>query len=103
MRPIPGTSMPLSRDGKQPRRRRLCLAVAALIAAGYGLTLAIFYPGIMTFDAKFVYGYIARGELGDWQSPVMTVLWGVIDPIAPGPGSMFLLTATSYWPGFCLP
>ena len=68
--------MPLSPDRKQPMRRRLYLAVAALIAAGYGLTLLIFYPGIMTYDAKFVYEDIAKGVLGDWQSPVMTVLWG---------------------------
>src|SRR4030081_3340736 len=95
--------MPLSADRMQPmRRRRLYLAVAALIVAGHGLTLAIFYPGIMTFDAKFVYEYIAKGVLGDWQSPVMTVLWDLIDPIAPGPGSMFLLIATSYWLGFAL-
>jgi hypothetical protein len=94
--------MPLSADHMQPTRRRLYLAVAAQIAAGYGLTLLIFYPGIMTFDAKFVYEYIAKGVLGDWQSPVMTVLWGVIDPIAPGPGSMFLLIASSYWLGFGL-
>jgi hypothetical protein len=32
----------------------------------------------------------------------MTVLWGVIDPIAPGSASMFLLMATSYWLGFGL-
>ena len=83
--------MPHSPDRWQRVPRRLRLAVAALIAAGYGLTLAVFYPGIMTYDAKFVYEDIARGVLGDWQSPVMTVLWGVIDPIAPGPGSMFLL------------
>ncbi|MGB8398706.1 hypothetical protein [Bradyrhizobium sp.] len=38
--------------------------------------------------------------LGDWQSPVMVVLWGLIDPVAPGAGSMFLLIATSYWLGF---
>src|SRR5882672_621098 len=94
--------MPLSPDRRQPMRRRLCVAVAAMIAAGYGLTLAIFYPGIMTFDAKFVHEDIAKGVFGDWQSPVMTVLWGVIDPIAPGPGSMFLLIATSYWLGFGL-
>ncbi len=94
--------MPLSPDGKPPMGRRLCVVVAALIAAGYGLTLLIFFPGIMTYDAKFVYEDIARGVLGDWQSPVMTVLWGVIDPIAPGPGSMFLLIATSYWLGFGL-
>jgi hypothetical protein len=94
--------MPLSPDRGQPVLRRLRLAVVALIAAGYGLTLAIFYPGIMTYDAKFVHEDIAKGVLGDWQSPVMTVLWGVIDPIAPGPGSMFLLIATCYWLGFAL-
>lgn len=94
--------MPHSPDRWQRVPRRLRLAVAALIAAGYGLTLAVFYPGIMTYDAKFVYEDIARGVLGDWQSPVMTVLWGVIDPIAPGPGSMFLLIGTSYWLGFGL-
>jgi hypothetical protein len=94
--------MPLSLDRGPPARRRLCAAVAALIAAGYGLTLAIFYPGVMTYDAKFVYEDIGKGVLGDWQSPVMTVLWGAIDPVAPGPASMFLLIATSYWLGFGL-
>jgi hypothetical protein len=94
--------MPQSPDRRQRVPRRLRLAVAALIAAGYGLTLAVFYPGIMTYDAKFVYEDIAKGVLGDWQSPVMTVLWGAIDSIAPGPGSMFLLIATSYWLGFGL-
>jgi hypothetical protein len=91
--------MPLSPDRS---RTALGVAVAAMIAAGYALTLAIFYPGIMTYDAKFVYEDIAKGVLGDWQSPVMTVLWGAIDPIAPGAASMFLLIATCYWLGFGL-
>ena len=66
--------MPPSTDRTPPMRRWLYLAVAALIAAGYALTLTIFYPGILTYDAKFVYEDIAKGVLGDWQSPVMTVL-----------------------------
>jgi hypothetical protein len=94
--------MPLSPDRSQPAPRSLRKAVAVLIAAGYGLTLAIFYPGVMTYDAKFVHEDIAKGVLGDWQSPVMTVLWGMIDPVAPGAASMFLLIATSYWLGFGL-
>ena len=94
--------MPLSPDRSQPVRRRFYMAVAALIAAGYGLTLAIFYPGVMTYDARFVYQDIAKGVRGDWQSPVMTVLWGAIDPVAPGAASMLLLSATSYWLGFGL-
>jgi hypothetical protein len=68
-----------------------------MTAAGFGLTLYVFYPGVMTYDARFVYEDIAKGTLGDWQSPVMTVLWGLIDPIAPGSASIFLLTTTLYW------
>jgi hypothetical protein len=41
-------------------------------------------------------------RFGDWQSPLMSMLWWVIDPISPGPGSMFLLVAFSYWLGFAL-
>src|SRR3978361_1263984 len=92
--------MLLSLDRGGPARPRV--AVAALIAAGYALTLLVFYPGVMTYDAKFVHEDIAKGVLGDWQSPVMTVLWGAIDPIAPGSASMFLLIAASYWLGFGL-
>ena len=80
--------------------RLLMISVTMLLAAGFGLTLVIFYPGVMTYDAKFVYEDIARGTMGDWQSPVMVWLWALIDPIAPGAGSMFLLIATTYWLGF---
>jgi len=77
--------------------RRSGLLIIAMIAAGYAVTLYVFYPGVMTYDARFVYEYIAKGILEDWQSPVMILLWGLIDPIAPGPGSMFLLIVTLYW------
>lgn len=90
-----------SQPERQPSRRRPLMASAAvLLAIGFGLTLLIFYPGIMTYDAKFVYEDIAKGTYGDWQSPVMVWLWGLIDPIAPGAGSIFLLTVTIYWLGF---
>src|SRR5262245_61796488 len=90
--------MPPRPDRLQPRL--LMIAADVLLAAGFVLTLLIFYPGVMTYDAKFVYEDIAKGTMGDWQSPVMVWLWGVIDPIAPGAGSMFLLIATTYWAGF---
>jgi hypothetical protein len=76
--------------------------VAILIAIGFGLTLLIFYPGVMTFDAKYLHEYALKGTMGDWQSPVMVWLWRLIDPVAPGAGSMFLLIATTYWLGFGL-
>jgi hypothetical protein len=78
------------------------LVVAAAIALGFSLTLLVFYPGIWTFDARFVYQDIAKGFRGDWQSPAMTTLWSWIDPVAPGAASLFLLIATLYWLGFGL-
>src|SRR3954449_7521429 len=92
--------MPSRPDRPMFQPRPLMISVAILLAAGFGLTLLIFYPGVMTYDAKFVYEDIAKGTTGDWQSPVMVWLWALIDPILPGPGSMFLLIATTYWVGF---
>lgn len=68
--------------------------------AGFGLTLAVFYPGVMTFDSKYVYADVLTGFRGDWQSPVMTELWRLVDPIAPGPASMLIVMAALYWSGF---
>ncbi|MGE3148703.1 MAG: hypothetical protein AB7K04_06495 [Pseudorhodoplanes sp.] len=73
--------------------------VPPLTLAGFGLTCLVFYPGVETFDARYVYLAI-KGGAGDWQSPVMTALWGLIDPLAPGATSMFLLIAAGYWLGF---
>ena len=45
------------------QRRFLMISGVALLAAGFGLRLLIFYPGVMTYDAKFVYGAIAKGTM----------------------------------------
>jgi len=76
------------------------LTVFGLIAAGYALTVLVFYPGYVTIDAGYVYGEARDWQFGDWQSPAMGVLWRLIDPLAPGGPSMFLLTITLYWFGF---
>ncbi len=94
-------SGPERRQGVSVTRLRMAAAVV-LSALGFGLTLYVFFPGVMTFDARYVYGDIAKHFLGDWQSPVMTVLWALIDPIAPGAASMYLLIATGYWLAFAL-
>ncbi len=97
--------MPLSPDGTPTDAtlsRHAVLLIGAMIVIGIFLTLLVFYPGVMTYDAKFVYEDIAKGTRGDWQSPVMTVLWSLVDPIAPGSASMFLLIAAFYWLSFGL-
>src|SRR5262245_52614950 len=76
--------------------------ILALAAAGFALAVFLFFPGYLTNDATFVYQYMREWRFGDWQSPLMSMLWWVIDPISPGPGSMFLLVALCYWLGFAL-
>jgi hypothetical protein len=76
--------------------------IVALAAAGFALTVLMAYPGYLTNDATYIYQYMQSWSFGDWQSPLMSMLWWVIDPIAPGPGSMFLLMALAYWLGFAM-
>src|SRR5262252_1378462 len=83
--------------GKALSRQRASLLVLLTVAAGYALTVLVFYPGYSTADARYVYADAMVWRFGDWQSPAMAVLWRLIDPIAPGPSSMFLLTAAVYW------
>ena len=78
------------------------LVVLALAAACCALTLYVFYPGVMTYDAKYIYLATKAAQSGDWQSPIMVAIWKFIDPLAPGAASMFLLTITIYWAAFLL-
>jgi hypothetical protein len=76
--------------------------IAAFVIAGFAITMLAFYPGYMTNDATFIYGYGKEWQFGDWQSPLMSILWRIADPLAPGPASMFLLIVTLYWLGFLI-
>ena len=85
---------------KARSRQRVSLLVLLTLAAAYAVTVLVFYPGYITFDARYVYADAMTWRFGDWQSPAMAVLWRLVDPIAPGASSMFLLTATLYWLSF---
>lgn len=85
-----------------PETRRARVAVALIALIGFAFTLWLFYPGVMTFDARYVYQDMQKHAYGDWQSPAMLWLWMLIDPIAPGTGSILLLTAALYWLAFAL-
>src|SRR5262249_42483441 len=89
-------------DRRSGARLHSTAVILLLLAAGYALTVLVFQPGYMTVDARYVYDDGKAHTLNDWQSPVMAVLWRLIDPIAPGAWSMFLLIATLYWLGFGL-
>ncbi len=76
------------------------MLVAAMACVGLVVTVLVFYPGYLTEDANYIYGYVQQYYLGDWQSPIMTIVWSFIDPISPGSGSVFLLNAALYWSAF---
>jgi hypothetical protein len=81
-------------------RWQRAVPIIVLTLLGFALTLRIFYPGVMTYDAWYVHSYIADGPANDWQSPLMTALWALIDPLAPGAPSMFVFIAVLYWLSF---
>ena len=83
-------------------RGRWNLIVLLLLAAGYALTIMVFQPGYPTLDARYLYNDAMAWNFPDWQSPVMGLLWWLIEPLAPGAMSMFLLIASLYWLGFGL-
>src|SRR5438876_10898210 len=85
---------------RAPARSRGSWLALCTVAAGYCLTVLVFYPGYSTVDARYVYADAMAWHFGDWQSPAMVLLWRLVDPIAPGASSMFLLTATLYWLAF---
>jgi hypothetical protein len=85
-----------------PETRRARVLIAVLSLAGFGFTLWVFWPGILTFDGLYIYKDMAKHSYGDWQSPAMVALWRLIDPIAPGTGSILLLTTALYWIAFAL-
>jgi len=60
--------------GKALSRQRASLLVLVTVAAGYALTVLVFYPGYSTADARYVYADAFAWRFGDWQSPAMAVL-----------------------------
>jgi hypothetical protein len=80
----------------------MAVLLVVLLAAGVGLTVRVFHPGVMTYDALYVHMAAVKGVYGDWQSPVMVAIWRLIDPLAPGAASMFCLIVALYWGAFAL-
>ena len=93
-RPPIGTS-----DGGSAGTITLIATIAALGFAAHGRSVL---SGLHDQRCHLHLSVHADWRFGDWQSPVMSMLWWLIDPIAPGAWSMFLLIASFYWLGFGL-
>lgn len=71
-----------------------CLATGAV---GCALVLASFYPGYMSNDSLEQLSMARSGRLVSWHPPVMTLLWGQIDRVWPGPAGLVLLHNLWFW------
>lgn len=73
--------------------------LAALLAGlGFALTVWLFFPGIATHDALAVYDQAYEWRFGDWQPPLMGVIWVYLEPIFGfGPRAILLPTLGLFW------
>jgi hypothetical protein len=79
------------------------LAAAMIMAGGFALSVWLFYPGLATHDALAVYDQAHAGRFGDWQPPLMGVIWVVLEHVfGYGPQALFLPVAALYWVGWFL-
>ncbi|MGI9055313.1 MAG: hypothetical protein ACR2F2_05865 [Pyrinomonadaceae bacterium] len=66
---------------------------------GFIITIAAFYPGMMSPDSIDNFNSGRQGIYRDIASPVMSYLWGLLDSIFPGPALMFVLQNLLFWCG----
>lgn len=85
--------MPLA--ARRQLARRLLVLLAA--AAGFGLTIWAYYPGLLSFDSLWQLNQARDGFYNDHHPPVMAWLWHGLDRVLPGPGGMLLLQAGVFW------
>src|SRR2546428_3855631 len=79
---------------RAPARSRGSWLALCTVAAGYCLTVLVFYPGYSTADARYVYADAMAWRFCDWQSPAIAGLLRVLHPIPPRAAGTFLLTAS---------
>lgn len=71
-------------------------AFAAGLAAA---TLALAWPGFLTWDAAYQWYQVRSGAWDNVHPVVMTLLWRATDAVLPGPGGYFALQVLGYWLG----
>lgn len=84
--------------GNAARARSVGVA-ASLLCIG---TLALWWPGIATYDGVAQYEQVLAGVLDDWHPPIMARLWMMLHPLGAGTAPMFVVQVALYWLGFGL-
>jgi hypothetical protein len=86
-------------DQQQPNipvRPYLGLAGVALFLA----TLALRYPGQISFDANLQLDQALSGQFNDWHPPIMAALWAKLLRVGPAAPTMLAVQLLGHWIGF---
>src|SRR5215471_4745940 len=83
-----------------PVGTRLACSLAAVV--GLVFTVACFFPGYMSPDSISQLWQGRTLSFTDWHPPVMSLLWGLLDRIIPGPAGMLILHNMMFWGGLSL-
>ena len=71
-------------------------------SAAFALSVAVLFPGWMSYDSSFQFWQVRTGEFSNLSPVVMTALWSVVHAVAPRPSALFLLHQAAYWTGIVL-
>ena len=81
-------------DGLQMRREKFPIFVArGLLLLGFAISLALNWPGQMSYDSVVQLLDGRSGRYDSWHPPVMAWLLGLFDALLPGTGLFLLFTA----------
>jgi hypothetical protein len=94
----------MSSRALEPSPSPLPIALAGLVAlTGFALATWLFSPGMVTHDALAVYDQAYEWRFGDWQPPLMGVIWRGLETLfGYGPRAILLPTLAIYWLAFFL-
>lgn len=78
--------------------------LGAVLAAAFGcfVTLYLFYPGFMPWDATFQFAQVISGRVENSHPPIMVYVWMLANTLVYGPGGMLILQVAAYWTGLAL-
>lgn len=72
-------------------------AVVYLALACLAFTLAVYYPGYMSYDSVAQLKAARQGVTNNSNPPMMSYVWRMLDKIIPGPGGMLILNLSLFW------
>ena len=80
-------------DGFKMRREKFPIFLApGLLLLGFGVLLALSWPGQMSYDSVVQLLDGRTGQYDSWHPPVMAWLLGLFDSLLPGTGLFLLFT-----------